>query len=131
MATTSPQLLFRSALFRPEPGEDEATNPGIFGRSLAVWVGRELVPGFAPADVIPEDFGWLVPVPDPDHSLYVACASTDETAREWRVMVFAERGMRSRLLRRGKHAESVATLFERLQDRLTREAGIDGVHREG
>lgn len=28
----SPILTFRSSAFPPEEGEDEATNPGIFGR---------------------------------------------------------------------------------------------------
>lgn len=61
MSAQSSQLVFESALFEVQPGEDAATNPGIFGRSLAHWLGQRLVsPDFSVDDVIAEDFGWCV-----------------------------------------------------------------------
>lgn len=121
--TTSPQLVFRSLQFAKEEHEDEATNPGLFGRSLALWLGRELVPGFSPDDVLPEDFGWLVPVPASGCSLYVACSSTNEIADEWRLMVFAERSLRERLTTSDARPEAVAELYARVRERVEADVG--------
>lgn len=37
------QLWLKSALFEIEPGEDEATNPGCYGKQLASWLHSKLV----------------------------------------------------------------------------------------
>jgi hypothetical protein len=59
----SPILVFESSAFVSVPGEDEATNPGIFGKALAQWLGTQLhLSGVAANEVIPEDFGWVIPV---------------------------------------------------------------------
>ena len=72
----SSTLIFQSVAFPPEEGEDEQTNPGIFGRNLAHWVSGFLnEAGIAAGDVIPEDFGWCVPVETTPHHTFVACCS--------------------------------------------------------
>ena len=130
MATISPRFVFRSALFATEPGEDESTNPGIFGKALAIWIGRELVPGFTEDGIVAEDFGWLVAVPNPHHSLYIACSSTDESAQEWQLMAFAEGGLLSRLFGKGKHRETVDALYAQLKSHLEAEAAVVGLREE-
>jgi hypothetical protein len=48
----SSTLIFQSVAFPPEEGEDEQTNPGIFGRNLAYWVSGFLnEAGIAAGDV--------------------------------------------------------------------------------
>ncbi|MGZ5272384.1 MAG: hypothetical protein ACXWC6_17365, partial [Ramlibacter sp.] len=72
----SPLLEFKSDAFTVAPGEDEATNPGVFGKSLAEWLSGELrAGGLAAGEVIAEDFGWCVPIESKPHALYVACAN--------------------------------------------------------
>jgi hypothetical protein len=81
-------LHFESAAFGIDPGEDEATNPGIFGRALAEWVRDRLRERGLPAeDVIAEDFGWCVPVRLESHAVYVAFLGKD-TRREAMDRVF-------------------------------------------
>jgi hypothetical protein len=95
----TPLLEFESAAFEVIPGEDEETNPGIYGKALAQWLVEQLrAAGFSPGEVIAEDFGWCVPVKSEPHSLYVACASTGERLNQWRVFAFAEGGVMARLL---------------------------------
>jgi len=54
----SPWLEFESSAFVVVAGEDEQTNPGIYGKALAQWLAQQLrARGFAPGWVIPEDFG--------------------------------------------------------------------------
>jgi len=130
MAHASPRLIFRSTMFAVESGEDEATNPGIFGKSLASWIGQELVPGFSAESIIAEDFAWLVPVPNPQHKLYIACSSVGDSSEEWSLMVIAEGGLMSRVLGNGRHVESVAKLYAAVKHRIERAADISEIHED-
>ena len=130
MPISSPQLIFRSSKFEIEPNEDCDTNPGIFGRSLANWIGSELLPDFSPELVIAEDFGWLVPIPHSKHRMYVACSSTGESASEWRAFVFVEGGLVARLLGGDGRAESARELFERLKGVLEAQSEITVLREE-
>jgi hypothetical protein len=108
----SPLLVFQSAAFPVIPGEDEQTNPGVVGRSLALWLAEQLrVAGFSAGEIIAEDFGWCIPVDATSHSLYVACAGAGEKPDQWRVFAFAESRVIDRLRGEGRSAESLAALF--------------------
>lgn len=112
----SPLLTFESSAFAATPGEDQETNPGIYGKALALWLVAQLrTAGFMAGDVVAEDFGWCVPVESNPHTLYVVCASTDGNADRWRVFAFAEGGILARLLGKDRRAESLAALFSAVQ----------------
>lgn len=125
----SPVLMFQSSRFEAIPGEDELTNPGIFGRQLAEWLAAELPPqGFEPAGpAIPEDFGWCVPVTASDCDLYIACANAEQG---WQAFVFAESGLMARLLGKDPRPPAVAALYTALHAILQDADGIDGLHEE-
>lgn len=128
---TSPRLIFESPTFSARLGEDEKTNPGIFGRALAEWLGESFAPeGFSTDDVIAEDFGWCVLTQQDPHKLYIACASTDESAKEWQVFVFAEGGLISRLLGKSKPEESVAALYSSVRSAIEAELGTLALREE-
>lgn len=127
----SPLLTFESSAFAPMAGEDRETNPGIFGKALALWIAEQLgTAGFVTGDVVAEDFGWCVPVESKPHSLYVACASTDESATHWGVFVFAEGSLLARLLGKDKRAESVASLFSAVHRCLADAHGVRALREE-
>jgi hypothetical protein len=108
----SPLLEFESSAFAIAPGEDTETNPGIHGRALAQWLAEKLrAAGIRAGAVIPEDFGWCIPIESKPHSLYVACASAGGKRGQWRVFAFAEGGVMARLLGKDRSAESLASLF--------------------
>jgi hypothetical protein len=110
-----PMLRFVSSAFTVTPGEDQETNPGIFGRALASWVSEQLTEaGFHPGGVIAEDFGWCVPVKSPPYSLYVVCAS-GELANHWQIFAFSEGALADRILRRDQSTELVAGLHSTLR----------------
>src|SRR5947209_17551199 len=93
----SPLLKFESTAFSVAPGEDDATNPGIFGKALAQWLSQQLhSQGSTPGEIIPEDFGWCVPLQSNSHKLYFACSSAEAQGR-WQLFVFADAGLMSRL----------------------------------
>ena|SRR5687767_8461991 len=117
----SAMLHFKSSAFGIDPGETEHTNPDIFGRSLAEWVGERLRERGLPAEpVIAEDFGWCVPVRLHPHAIYVACASGEEMQGSWRwqLFVFAEGGLLQRLFGKDTRRESVDRVFAAVREAL-------------
>ena len=65
---------FTSNIFEIAKGEDEATNPGCYGKSLAEWLCKKLKAiGYANAEVIPEDWGWCVMCSTNEVMLWVGC----------------------------------------------------------
>ena len=127
----SPLLRFESSAFVVMAGEDEETNPGVLGKSLALWLAEELrASGFTPGEVFAEDFGWCVSIESKPHALYVACASADRTSDQWSVFAFAEGGIFARLLGKDRRAESVATLFSAVQRCLTSAPSIHNLREE-
>jgi hypothetical protein len=87
------QIHARSSRFAIEPGEDEDTNPGIYGRALAQWLATQLPEfGWRVKGCIAEDFGRLVEVEHTKFRLFVACASGHDGADSWQAFTFAEGG---------------------------------------
>lgn len=127
----TPLLEFESSAFEVLPAEDEETNPGIYGKSLAQWLAEQLrAAGFAAGDVIAEDFGWCVPVKAEPHALYVACSSIEDQPGHWRVFAFAEGGLLARLLGKDRRAESLTAVFSALRRSLESSPDIRGLREE-
>ena len=67
---------FKSSLFEVEPGEDEDTNPRIYGRQLANWLKARFASlGYPVEDVIPEDWGWCVMCQRDPYWLWIGCVN--------------------------------------------------------
>jgi hypothetical protein len=127
----SPLLEFKSDAFAVSPGEDEATNPGVFGKTLAEWLAGELrARGWAAGEVIAEDFGWCVPVPSKPHALYVACASADDHPGAWRVFTFAEGGLIGRVFGKDTREEDVARAYEAVKAAVIARSDVRDVSEE-
>jgi hypothetical protein len=87
------QIHFRSSRFAIEPGEDQETNPGIFGRALASWLAEQLAArGWRIKGCIAEDFGRVVEVEHARFGTFVACASGHDGADSWQAFAFVEGG---------------------------------------
>ena len=69
---------FRSNLFKITAGEDEKTNPGCYGKSLAEWLCTKFSKlGYKPK-VIADDWGWCVMCTTEEYMLWIGCGSTRE-----------------------------------------------------
>jgi len=124
-------LEFESSAFPVTPGEDEATNPGIYGKALAQWIAEQLrARGLPAGEVIAEDFGWCVPVETKPHSLYVACASAEGMQNQWLVFAFAEGALMARLFGKDKSAESLSLLFSSVKNILETNPAVHGLHEQ-
>jgi hypothetical protein len=102
---------FESTSFEIMPDEDEETNPGIYGKSLSIWLAERLTAhGFNAEKVIPEDFGWCIPIESKQHSLYVTCASADSVPTHWVVFGFAEGWFLLRFVGKDTRKQSITRL---------------------
>lgn len=71
-----PGYWFTSSQFDIEPGEDEETNPRLYGRQPANWIRHQLIScGYAVEDVTPEDWGWCVMCQREPYRLWVGCVN--------------------------------------------------------
>ena len=66
---------FTSTQFHLQDGEEDSTNPGRFGKSLADWMVTELRKFGYQAEVIPEDWGWCVMCVRNEYLLWVGCGN--------------------------------------------------------
>lgn len=65
---------FESDKFQVVNGEDEETNPGIYGLELSKWLEKELnIRGYSVQEIIPEDWGWCVICKHRPFLLWVGC----------------------------------------------------------
>lgn len=127
----SERLVFSSSAFQPVAGEDDDTNPGIFGRALAEWLAQTLpAAGLDAGEVMPEDFGWLVPVRTSPHKTYVACASNEEAPSTWQLFVFAEGGLLARLLGKDFRDRDVRRVFQAVHDAVRSHPSVHDVRVE-
>ena len=69
---------FRSSKFPPYDGEEEQINPGLWGKRLAEYLVQKLSEkGIATEEIIAEDWGWYIPVHNPEFRLAVCCGHQD------------------------------------------------------
>jgi len=70
------QYFLKSELFDVEPGEDEETNPRLYGRQFAQWLRQKFIEkGYDVEEIIPEDWGWCVMCQRDPFWLWIACSS--------------------------------------------------------
>ena len=71
----SETIHFVTDLFQVEPGEEEETNPGIFGKQLAYWVKKRFEEnGYSDIEIVPEDWGWCVILQRKPNLIWVGCS---------------------------------------------------------
>ena len=124
-------LEFESTAFGIVAGENEETNPGIFGKAMAQWLAEQLrLAGCSAGEVFAEDFGWCIPIESKPHSLHVVCANADEGINRWRVFAFAEGGFMARLLGKDKRVDSLTSLFAAVKQVLQAAPVVNGLREE-
>lgn len=69
---------FTSTRFTIEPAEDEETNPGRYGKAVALWLSNALEKSGYKTDIFPEDWGWRVLCEfTNDYQLFIGCGNVD------------------------------------------------------
>lgn len=98
---SAPQVWVNTSFFRVDPGEDEHTNPVIYGRAFANWLAEKLKARGEPVqEVLSEDWGWCVMLTRKPFALWVGCSNRAGQTDEWGAFVVAEPNILARLLGR-------------------------------
>ena len=72
---------FKSSDFEADPGEDEKTNPRMYGRPVVTWLHERFQAlGYEVEDVFGKDWGWCVMCQRDPYWLWVGCANLRERA---------------------------------------------------
>lgn len=72
------QAEFRSKKFPPYEGEEQMINPGLWGKRLAEYLVQHLSEkGIKAGEIIAEDWGWYIPIPNDGFPLAVCCGHQD------------------------------------------------------
>ena len=68
------QVSFRSNKSPPYDGEQEQINPGLWGKRLAEYFVEKLKgTGIETEEIIPEDWGWYIPIKNDGFKLAICC----------------------------------------------------------
>jgi hypothetical protein len=124
----SDHVVFTSSHFIVEAGEDQETNPGIYGKALASWMAEKLKARGVPVEsMVAEDFGRCVMVQRKPFMLWVACASLDGSKTRWQMFIALEQGLVGRLLRRADATPDLQRLREHYRALVQEVPGIADV----
>jgi hypothetical protein len=114
---TSHQLWVETSFFEIEPGEDEETNPGVYGRAFAHWLAERLkARGESVEQIVAEDWGRCVVLTRKPYLLWIGCGNRADRTDEWSAFVMAEPGLLQRLFRTVDPRPAVARLHRMLDE---------------
>jgi hypothetical protein len=114
---TSPQIWVETPFFEIEPGEDEETNPGVYGRAFAHWLAERLkARGESVEQIVAEDWGRCLVLTRKPYLLWIGCGNRADRTDEWGAFVTAEPGLVQRLFRTVDPHPAVARLHRMLDE---------------
>ena len=129
-------VFFKTELFDVEAGEDEETNPGMYGRQLASWLRERLDDlGYQVQEVIPEDWGWCVLCQREPYRMWVGCSCLSDPEDEggglpvsgqitWHCFGAVDKGIFAGASQRGDRDAALSKLRGALSEILEAERAI-------
>lgn len=124
----SAQVTFETNYFQPVPGEDERTNPGIYGQQISDWFREQLIRrGVEVEEALPEDFGWVLVISRNPFLLWIGCANVGESESEWMVYAVAEPSLFQRLFKRVDTQPALDELERQLRELVPTIPGVRNI----
>jgi len=75
---------FQSDKFPPYKGEEKEINPNRWGKRLAEFLHQSLAKkGIEVENIIPEDWGWIVPIKNDEFPLWIGCGNYGDHSNEY------------------------------------------------
>ena len=122
---------FRTGRFDPAAEDPNPINP-IPGQAVLRWLAGELrARGYEPSEVEPEDWGWLVYVPDAGWRHLVGASGEPAAGVEtdWTLQIHRQRSLWEKL--RGAHPlDARSSLVLAIEELLRGQPDFSGVERE-
>jgi hypothetical protein len=119
---------FRSSRFPPYDGEEEQTNPGLWGKRLAEYLVQKLAErGIETDAIVAEDWGWYVPVRNEAFRLALCCGHQDGDDDEFVVFTDPRTPVVKKLFKKIDATPQLTRLTTALQDILAADPDIRDV----
>jgi len=114
------QVTFRSNKFPPYDGEQEQINPGLWGRRLAEFFVEQLKETeFETETIIPEDWGWYVPIRNDGFRLGICCGHQNGEDDEFLCFTEPDKPIIRKLFRKIDVTQQLTRLTD-VMDRILR-----------
>jgi hypothetical protein len=119
---------FQSHKFPPYDGEQEQINPGLWGKRLAQYLVQKLSEkGIEAGEIIPEDWGWYVPIKNEGFRLAVCCGHQDGDDDEFLCFTDPSTPVVRKLFRKIDATAQLTRLTQALQEILAADPDIRDV----
>lgn len=116
---------FRSDKFPSYDGEEEQINPGLWGKRLADYLGQKLNSlGIETKKIIPEDWGWRIPIENNRFPLFVGCGHQTGDTDEFLCFIIPGKPTMRKWFRDFDSTEAVGRIAEALDEILTSDPDI-------
>ena len=122
------QVEFRSSKFPPYEGEEDEINPGLWGKRLAEYFVENLAEkGIETGDMVPEDWGWYVPVRNERFRLALCCGHQDGDDDEFLCFTDPATPVVRKFFRKIDVTPQLTRLIEAVQEILSADPDIQDV----
>lgn len=123
------EVTFRSGKFPPYDGEEAQINPGLWGKRLAEYLAAGLKGrGIDTDEIIPEDWGWTVPVKNEGFRLAIGCGHQNGADDEFLCFIDPSKPMIRKWFKKIQTTQQVCRLAEALASILSVDPDIRGVN---
>jgi hypothetical protein len=120
---------FRAAKFPPYDGEEEKINPGLWGQRLAEYLVAKLEDhGIETDEMIPEDWGWYIPIKNDRFRLALCCGHQSGDADEFLCFIDPCKPTVTKWLKKIDTTAQVRRVAEALEMILASDPDIRDVH---
>ena len=116
---------FRSDKFPPYEGEEEEINPDLWGKRLGEYLKEKLQPeGIIVEDLIPEDWGWCLPIKNEAFSMWIGCGHYQEYPNGYLCFVEPSKPIIRKLFKKIDTTEQVGRVVKALDKVLNSDGEI-------
>ena len=122
------QVTFRSTKFPPYEGEEEQINPGLWGKRLAEYFVEKLkAMGIETHEIIPEDWGWYIPIKNEGFRLAICCGHQNGDDDEFLCFTDPDKPVIKKLFKKIDASEQLDRLVAAMQKILASDPDIRNV----
>lgn len=119
---------FRSKKFPPYDGEENELNPGLWGKRLAEYFIAKLPEqGIEPNDLIPEDWGWCVPIKSDGVRFALCCGHQYGDDDEFQCFTDPEQPITKQLFKKIDATAELKRLIAAMNEILSKDPDITGI----
>ena len=120
---------FRSSKFPPYEGEEEQINPGLWGKRLAEYlVGKLSNAGIQTEEIIPEDWGWYIPVKNESFRLALCCGHQQDDENTFLCFTDPDTPQIRKFFKKIDTSKEITRLTDALDEILGSDPEITDVH---